>query len=535
MLSGTLGSASKKSPLTPKVLTQAQTRQVLRLYHVYRLAIGLVLLLLTHSDLLALANFTALQYSLWVYLGLNLILALSFNRTEPSWLLGLALLDILLLLSLFYWAGGTSSGIGSLVVVSVAIVNILLHGQLGFFLAAIASLGLIYLTFYLSLSHSAANNQLVQAGTLGALCFAAALLVQGLSRRWQHSEELARRRAKDVAHLETLNALILQRIHLGILVVDAQYQVVLTNQRALHLLGLETLSGHLLTQYSAPLFLRLQQWQHNPSRWPESISTPKARLQPGFTALQDDQRQTLIFLEDLSPIAQQAQQLKLASLGRLTASIAHEIRNPLGAISHAAQLLLESEQLPEADLRLAQIIYAQTQRVNQIIENVLYVSRRRPANPQHLVLNPWLGQCVDELRTHLTPEQQIHLDMAKQPLSTHIDPSQLAQVLTNLVQNGLRYSKRQHSKAQVWLRLYADARSGLAVLEVLDDGPGIASTHVQHIFEPFFTTDHQGTGLGLYLCRELCDSNQARIDYHPRLEGGSCFRITFAHPNRLPL
>lgn len=149
MLSGTLGSASKKSPLTPKVLTQAQTRQVLRLYHVYRLAIGLVLLLLTHSDLLALANFTALQYSLWVYLGLNLILALSFNRTEPSWLLGLALLDILLLLSLFYWAGGTSSGIGSLVVVSVAIVNILLHGQLGFFLAAIASLGLIYLTFYL--------------------------------------------------------------------------------------------------------------------------------------------------------------------------------------------------------------------------------------------------------------------------------------------------------------------------------------------------------------------------------------------------
>lgn len=532
MLSGSLGSASKSAQ---KPLTEAHTRQVIRLYHVYRLAIGLALLLLTHSDLLALTNSTALQYNLWVYLGLNLALALSLNHTETPWLLGLALVDILLLLSLFYWAGGTSSGIGSLIVVSVAIANILLHGRLGFFLAAIASLGLTYLTFYLSLNHSAASNQLVQAGTLGALCFAAAFLVQTLSRRWQRSEELARRRAKDVAHLETLNALILQRIHLGILVVDAQHHILLTNQRALQLLGVDAISGSLLSQYSTPLSARLQQWRHNPSRWPESISTPKARLQPGFTALQDDQQQTLIFLEDLSPIAQQAQQLKLASLGRLTASIAHEIRNPLGAISHAAQLLLESEQLPDTDQRLVQIIHTQTQRVNQIIENVLYVSRRRPANPQYLVLNPWLKQCVDELQTQLKPEQQIHLDMVEQPLSTQIDPSQLMQVLTNLVQNGLRYSKRPQAIAHLWIKLYADTRSGLAILEVLDDGPGIAAAHIQHIFEPFFTTDHQGTGLGLYLCRELCDSNQARIDYYPRPEGGSCFRITFAHPDRYPL
>jgi len=521
-------------PLLGNLNAERPASRILGLYHVYRLTTGLALLLLITSDLLALSDSTALTYSAWLYLGLNLAAALLMKQPRPHPLLALALLDIVLLLGMFYLAGGTSSGIGSLIVVAVAIANILLRGRIGLFLAAIASLGMIYLTVYLGLRHSAANSQLLQAGTLGALCFAAALLVQGLTRRLQISENLARQRARDVASLEALNALILQRMHTGILVIDAQHLVLLANQQAQKLLGTPPLAGCWLNVEYPELISRLKQWQHNPVRHPDRLDTPAGTsLQPSFSALQPDEGHTLIALEDQSPIAQQAQQLKLASLGRLTASIAHEVRNPLGAISHAAQLLLESEQLDQADRRLAQIIQDQSQRMNLIIENVLQLSRRQQADPQSLELNTWLAQFIQEYRLHLDTTQHLHIDICPQPLFTRMDASQLGQVLTNLVQNGLRYSGRQHAEAQVWLRLQRDPHTDLPLLEVLDDGPGVPSEQVQHIFEPFFTTDTKGTGLGLYLCRELCESNQAHIDYQERSSGGSCFRIIFAHPGTI--
>ena len=257
-------------------------------------------------------------------------------------------------------------------------------------------------------------------------------------------------------------------------------------------------------------------------------------LQPSFAALQHGVRQdTLVFLEDISQIAQQAQQLKLASLGRLTASIAHEIRNPLGAISHAAQLLQESEALDAADLRLTQIIQDHSRRMNLVIENVLQLSRRRQAEPQLLDLKYWVHRFASEFRSSLPAHQSVHVKTLGSSLQTRMDPNQLIQVLTNLVQNGLRYSGQEHPEAQVWLHLFRDEASDLPVLEVLDDGPGVPAEQVQNIFEPFFTTENKGTGLGLYICRELCESNQARLDYRTRDEGGSCFRIVFAHPGKL--
>ncbi|MNZ68984.1 Sensor protein ZraS [compost metagenome] len=240
-----------------------------------------------------------------------------------------------------------------------------------------------------------------------------------------------------------------------------------------------------------------------------------------------------MFLEDISQIAQQAQQLKLASLGRLTAGIAHEIRNPLGAISHAAQLLQESEVLDGHDRRLTQIIQDQSRRMNLVIENVLQLSRRRQANPQLIDLKYWLYRFAGELRENLRDTERLHLQAGQGSIQTRMDPNQLTQVLTNLVQNGLRYSTQQHGTGQVWLNLFRDSETELPVLEVLDDGPGISPEQQARLFEPFFTTETKGTGLGLYISRELCESNQARIDYKMRNEGGSCFRITFAHPRKL--
>jgi len=517
-----------------------QGRRILRLYHLYRLTIGLALVLLISSDLhdslLQMSNPTLFSNGAWLYLILNIIVSvLVQNPKRDLPVLGLALMDVILLSGLFYFAGGTPSGIGNLLIVAVAIANILLRGRVGFFVAAVAAIGLIYLTFYLSLSKPEAARQFVQAAALGTLCFAAALLVQGLTRRLQASEHLARQRAEDVANLEALNALILQRMRTGILVLDPQRQVLLANQGAQQLLEQPETGGMPLAEYCPDLLNRLQQWQSNPTLRPEPLKIGQSGpiVQPSFASLQHgEKRNTLVFLEDSSHIAQKAQQLKLASLGRLTASIAHEIRNPLGAISHAAQLLHESESLDAADRRLAQIIQDHSRRMNLVIENVLQLSRRRQAEPQLLDLKYWLHRFVSELRNTLAPQQSVHLEVIGSSLQTRMDPNQLTQVLTNLVQNGLRYSGLRHARAQVWLRLYRDPASDLPVVEVLDDGDGVAAEQLQNIFEPFFTTESKGTGLGLYISRELCESNQARLDYRERPEGGSCFHIVFAHASK---
>jgi len=522
-------------------LSSNQGLRILRLSHLYRLIIGIALVVLISSDIdeqvLDLANSSLFRYVSWAYLGCNLLFAAWVrNPTHLLQVFTVALLDVLLLSALFYAAGGSPSGLGNLLIVAVAIANILLRGRIGLLIAAVAAIGMIYLTFYQSISRPAAANQYLQAGALGALCFAAAIVLQGLTRRLQLSESLAAQRAADVANLEALNSLILQRMRTGILLLDNQHRVLLANPGALSLLGHESLQGKVLDPHCIELVKRLQQWRINPSMRPQSMQALSngPLLQPSFVHMQRGEKiDTLVFLDDISQIAQQAQQLKLASLGRLTAGIAHEIRNPLGAISHAAQLLQESEELPSSDRRLAQIIQDHSRRMNLVIENVLQLSRRRQAEPQLLDLKYWLHRFASEFRHNLPEQQTLHLKTCSGSLQTRMDPHQLTQVLTNLVQNGLRYSSQCHPQGQVWLDLFRDPVSDLPVLEVLDDGPGVPDEQLQNIFEPFYTTDNKGTGLGLYISRELCESNQARLDYQRRQSGGSCLRITFAHSRKL--
>jgi two-component system sensor histidine kinase PilS (NtrC family) len=522
-------------------LSDHQSLRILRLYHLYRIVIGLALVSFIYAEIdaqvLEIVNAKLFAYVSWAYLGSNLVFAVLVRKPKHVvQVFSVALLDVLLLSALFYAVGGSPSGIGNLLIVAVAIANILLRGRIGLLIAAVAASGMIYLTFYLSISRPAASGQYLQTGTLGALCFAAALFLQGLTRRLQQSESLAEQRATAVANLEALNSSILQRMRTGILLLDQQHRVLMANPGAHSLLGHDQLQGKVLDPHCIELIKRLQQWRHNPTLRPQSLQplSNGPLLQPSFVPLQrGEQLDTLVFLDDISQIAQQAQQLKLASLGRLTAGIAHEIRNPLGAISHAAQLLLESEELHSGDLRLAQIIQDHSRRMNQVIENVLQLSRSRQAEPQLLDLKYWLNRFVSEYRSTAPNNHTMHLETFSGSLQTRMDPHQLTQVLTNLVQNGLRYSGQKHPQSQVWLKLFRANDSELPVLEVLDDGPGVPGEQLQRLFEPFFTTDNKGTGLGLYISRELCESNQARLDYQLRDIGGSCFRITFAHPRKL--
>lgn len=450
-------------------LSEEQGQRILRLYHLYRLTIGLVLVLLISSELedqvLKLVHPELFHVGSWCYLVFNILVALFLPPSRqllPIFIL--ALTDVLMLCGLFYAGGGVPSGIGSLLVVAVAIANILLRGRIGLVIAAAASLGLLYLTFFLSLSSPDATNHYVQAGGLGTLCFAAALVIQALVRRQEQTETLAEERAETVANLEELNALILQRMRTGILVVDSRQAILLANQAALGLLRQDDVQGASLGRHSPMLMHCMKQWRLNPSLRPPTLKVVPdgPTVQPSFISLnREDDQHVLIFLEDISQIAQQAQQMKLAGLGRLTAGIAHEIRNPLGAISHAAQLLQESEELDAPDRRLTQIIQDQSKRMNLVIENVLQLSRRRQAEPQQLDLKEWLQRFVDEYPGRLRNDSQLHLQLGAGDIQTRMDPHQLNQVLSNLVQNGLRYSAQAHGRGQVWLSLARDPESDL--------------------------------------------------------------------------
>ena len=258
-----------------------------------------------------------------------------------------------------------------------------------------------------------------------------------------------------------------------------------------------------------------------------------ANLDMGDNSPQPNQSETLVYVEDTRALTREAQQLKLASLGRLTASIAHEIRNPLSSISHAAQLLAESPDLNTADTRLTEIIETNTQRVNQIIENVLQLSRRQAAKPEVLDLTPWVTQFVKDYEELHSGQVKIELIILGHSLQTRIDASHLSQVLTNLTDNGLRHNESATGEARLTIKVGVTDETEVPFLEVIDEGDGIAEENLTHIFEPFYTTEASGSGLGLYLSRELCEANHATLNYARDEQQKSCFRIDFSHPDRI--
>ena len=253
------------------------------------------------------------------------------------------------------------------------------------------------------------------------------------------------------------------------------------------------------------------------------------RVIPHFTLLGTaDGIGSLIFLEDSAALAKQAQQLKLVSLGRLTASIAHEIRNPLGAISHATQLLDESEDLNNSDQRLITIIGDHTRRVNAVVENVLELSRPGTSSPHRIRIRDWLDEFVDEfINSGSCQAEQMEISVTPTDLEVYMDPSLLHQVVWNLCQNATLHGAQDSVPFKLRLVCEASPATLKPHLDIIDNGPGIDPDSAETIFEPFFTTRSTGTGLGLYIAREICENNQCSLDYLPIESSGSCFRITF--------
>lgn len=474
------------------------------------------------------------------YLVFALLSTLTIRWHKPSFTLQLPvqmLVDIVCIILLIYVSGGVRSGLGTLLIVALAGGGMLMSIQMAILYAALTTLGVLGEEFYILVGNGPVRPSFTHAGILGVTFFATAILAYLLAKRAREGEALATQRGIDLANMQQLTDYVIQRMQTGVIVIDPNLRVRLINESAWHLLGATAQPDtQRLSDLSPPLAAYLVLWQENPDREIQAFQpAPNSpEILPRFAKL--GAAGTVIFLEDTAATAQQAQQMKLASLGRLTASIAHEIRNPLGAISHAGQLLAESPQLAESDTRLTDIIRQHSQRMNDIVENILQLSRRQRSHPEEFQLEHWLQDFVTVFcNTQDVDPRYITVAITPPETVVRFDPSQLNQVLWNLCHNGLRYSL-EHSGAPR-LRLHGGTRDDSAnpFLEVIDAGPGVSPEAQDHLFEPFFTTEPKGTGLGLYISRELCESNQARLHYQPAAGGGSCFRITFADPRRKQL
>lgn len=456
------------------------------------------------------------------------------DRPKLQALLG-AMLDVLSLTLFMHGLGGLDSGVGILFVASVAAAALLLPGNLVGLVAAFATLAVLGEYLYATRIDGLTDRSAMQAGVFGLTYFLTGFVSYRAAQQLRESEQLADQRGLDLANLSQLNALIIQRMRTGILVIDDDDQVRMMNESAWYLLGMPAERQRDIRRMAPGLFPRLTQWraQHLHELHAIKLAAGVPAVVPRFVKLEADARgATLVFLEDESMVSRRAEEMTLASLGRMAASIAHEVRNPLASISYAQQLLKESTQLPSGDRRLVELIGSNASRVNTIIENVLLLSKRERSRPLLTDINAWLLEFLEEYKaSHDLKGNRIDAQVSSGKMELLIDPTQLHQVVWNLTTNALRYGKKDGASAVITLRTaYLQDRKG-PILEVLDQGPGITPENAQKVFQPFFTTHHEGTGLGLFLAHQLCEANQAELVYIPIATGGACFRVQFATPN----
>jgi two-component system sensor histidine kinase PilS (NtrC family) len=509
--------------------------------NVYRslIAFGLVAMLLfgATDELFGVALPGVFRIASLAYLvqcALGMFAVVSRRPSLRTQVLVACAVDVLVFTTLTLASTGVSGGLGMLLITPVAAAGMLLPVRLAALLAACATLGIIGQEAWRAVNFVDVQAKFAQAGILGSLLFITAGVAHWLARRVQVSEALAAERASEVRDLATLNRHIIQQMEIGAVVVDGAYQLELINDAAVHMLGLGGAehTGAPLAQLSPALEQALTRWRDGYPAQSEIVRAGSHSLLPVFATLGGAGGvSTLIFLEDALRQSEQAQQLKLMSIGRLSASIAHEIRNPLGAISHAGQLLAESEALGPQENRMLDIIDRHSRRIDSIINSVLGLSRRSQTSRRTLALDSWLLDAIDDYLAYNEDAPDFDLDDFDPGLQIEFDPDHLRQVLFNLWDNAKRHARHDDAELAIRLSGHRD-RSGRFCLDVSDNGPGIVDTIRDQIMEPFFSTMREGTGLGLHISAELCEANGAQL-VPVAYSHGACFRIVFA-PVRAP-
>jgi two-component system, NtrC family, sensor histidine kinase PilS len=504
---------------------------LIKVYLVYRFVLGGVFIMLFYSrvgpSILGSHDQLLFVYSSLCYLFITVGSGVCVFRRLTAYTVQAQLLiftDIVLLTLIMHACGGISSGVGVLLAVSIASGGLLIGGRCAMLFAAIASLAVLAEQVYSVQTHFTVTSSYTYAGMLGASFFTIALLSYILAQRTEKTVQLAHQQQLTIHTLEELNRYIIQHLQSGIIIMDANRQIQMSNGAALKLTH-HTQMPHHLDDMSDSLKQAYEQWLDDPEQdFALILMDNQTEIQIRFMLL-PTQHETfhMIILEDIALYNQRLQQSKLASLGQLTASIAHEIRNPLGAISHAGQLLSENPDLPPVDKRLTEIIQQHSQRVNRIIEDILQLSRRNASLRKKIELSKWLNDYL----ANFVLEQGIkidafHIAVETKPANALIDPGHLKQILDNLCLNALKYGRPELGK----ITLKIGAHHDMWQIDVIDQGTGISPGDKMHLFEPFFTTSSDGTGLGLYISRELAELNQANLSYRQTESGKSCFRLS---------
>lgn len=430
-------------------------------------------------------------------------------------------LDAVLITALSHASGGVESGLNLLLIASIAAGGVVLSGRMSLFFAAVATLlALAQHTFeVVSSPLPEVRSAYVQVGLLGIGYFSTGWIVYSLARRFHAMEAAAQATQAMTARLDRLNEAIVSKSTVGIVVISNDRHCRLMNERARVMLAL---SGP--TDAVPP---ELSQQALNAASRNDTFSfdyrSPATRIRVQGIRIDDEEGELALFLEDLAQAERDARHLKLAALGRLTASVAHEIRNPLEAISHAGQMLAEAPDLDEQNRKLTGIIENQTNRINNIIKSILQLGKPGTVQQIDLELRPWLARFCEHFNAGQGLDNTLVVESAD--VIVRVDPDQLSQILTNLCENALRHTRHLADRPLITMKCTRDPSNGVVHLDVADRGKGVPEDARDKIFEPFFTTNHNGLGLGLFLARELAHHNLGELDYVPKGRTG-CFRLT---------
>lgn len=515
--------------------------QALAYFSIYRLALALLVGLAywRFNDIFLIGQFspgTAVP-TIVAYLALAPLAVVAASIRRPpldAQVFVQVMVDVAAVTALLYASGGARSGLGLLLLMTVAGAALISRGRLSLLYASVASIALLVQQWFHALHRSDTTAEWIQTGLVAAGYFAVAIVSQTLARNATVSQRIAEAAVIDLANLAAINELVVRDMQDGFLVVDGENRVRQTNPRARAMLGALPGDGVGvdLDTYCPELALCLTRWlrETRADRAPIRISVDKAEINVRIIDIGSaDEPARVLFLEDASRLKAEARKVKLASLGRLSASIAHEIRNPLSAISHAADLMQEEAGRGAEDQRLVTIIRENVHRIDRMVEEVLYLNRRDHAKTERLRLSEYLAPFVDNFcAIESVPREAIHVQ-CESDAPFHFDRGHFDQILWNLLRNAWRHCKREPGSI---LLHAAREPGGLVAVEVGDDGAGVKPAALPHLFEPFFTTEAKGTGLGLYIARELAQANGGELEYVPPPGGqGALFRLTGRRPD----
>ncbi|MDO5611098.1 MAG: histidine kinase dimerization/phospho-acceptor domain-containing protein [Pseudomonadota bacterium] len=517
-----------------KTVSDSSLRTETRLYALYRLmtaALLLFLLLLEASTRgeVGESNHFALAASI-VYLVVALALAgLAHTPANPTLQIVIStILDLALVNLILYATPGLLYVVAPIWLLHVAAAGLLISPWFGLMVAIAAGTSLLVQT-----SHADIEADFPRQISFALIYLLIALVAGRLGRQISHSQTVTQKQRIEIAELSTLNDMIIDRLPTGVLVVNGDDQITHANKVAKELLALDDEPGRLLTLNAPQLGQRLAHWRRGETldRRPIMFTNNDARIEPQFFQLHTGGKDALIFLENTAQAERRAETMTLATLGRFSASLAHEIRNPLSAINYAAQLLSESPQLDVMDRKMLDIVHQQVQRTNGIIESVLGLARREPTIAAPFDLGAMVRAFAEEYEAGFPLDNDtLTLRLPDKPLMALADPKQIHQILMVLLTNARYYGRMPDEPAHMTLRVAIDENR--LVIDVIDRGPGIPEIAARNLFRPFYTTSNHGTGLGLYIARELARSNRGDLEYLRRVNG-SCFRVALrsaAHP-----